>query len=115
MRNKGKIKWIKKRERREEGKEDRIKYLMWIVEDIFLLNAYHYYLMIVTQTSSFNIWIYSCDYIWIHTHIFISIFRTLYISYHKQLRGKVMNYRLFRFSSFLMNPPIWKEKEREKG
>lgn len=35
MRNKGKIKWIKKRERREEGKEDRIKYSMWIVEDIF--------------------------------------------------------------------------------
>lgn len=36
MRNKGKIKWIKKRERREEGKEDRLKYLMWIVEDIFI-------------------------------------------------------------------------------
>lgn len=70
MRNKGKIKWIKKRERREEGKEDRIKYSMWIVEDIFLLNAYHYYLMFVTQTSSLNIWIYIHVIIYEYIHIY---------------------------------------------
>lgn len=46
--------------------------------------------------------------------IFKSIFRAFYFSHHKQLRGKNMDYRLFRFSSFLMNAPIWKEKERER-